>query len=450
MYSEPVAIEAAAAEPPRVRLRRLLIRGVLGTGGVKAINALLGLALAIILARALGPEGYGNYALVWSIVSLLAIPAAMGLPTLVVREMARLAVQQRWALMRGLLMRANQIVLALNGIICAVSATLAAVLYDVDSMPPQFATFLWGLALLPFLSLGAVRGAALRGLHHVVVGQIPELVLRPALLLVAIVSTVVMAGTLTAPIAMAWHCMAAAFSFVVGAMVLARSLPRGLASVRPEFDTSTWIGSIIPLSFLSGILVINAQTDIVVLGLLGSSQEVGIYRVASQAAHLVVFAQAVVNLAIAPTIARLHASADKIRLQRMVTWSTRCVFLVALPLALVFIAFGERILILAFGEAYKAAYLPLAILSGAQLFNAGMGPVTAVLNMTGLERVTAKGVAVAAAVNIILNVILVPLYGMVGAAIGTAISLLVWNAVLSYEVSRRLGIRSAVAHLGLR
>ena len=71
--------------------------------------------------------------------------------------------------------------------------------------------------------------------------------------------------------------------------------------------------------------------------------------------------------------------------------------------------------------------------------------------MTGHERDTATGVGIAAAVNVTLNVLLIPLWGIEGAAIATAISLMTWNILLAVWVYRRLGIyTTAAGSLGLR
>jgi len=87
---------------PAASLRGRLIRGGLGSLALKLGSTALGFLLAILLARTLGPEGYGVYAFVFAIVSLLAIPTQLGLPQLVVRETAKAQAAEQWGLMRGL------------------------------------------------------------------------------------------------------------------------------------------------------------------------------------------------------------------------------------------------------------------------------------------------------------------------------------------------------------
>ena len=98
---------------------------------------------------------------------------------------------------------------------------------------------------------------------------------------------------------------------------------------------------------------------------------------------------------------------------------------------------------LLFGEPFAVAYLPLVILLCGQLVNAATGSAGPLLNMTGHERDTARGVAVGAGVSVVLNLLLVPPFGLYGTAAATAASLATWNILLWFAVRRRLGVDSS-------
>jgi len=74
--------------------------------------------------------------------------------------------------------------------------------------------------------------------------------------------------------------------------------------------------------------------------------------------------------------------------------------------------------------------------------NSAAGSVGMLLNMTRYERDTAKGLAVSAILNVVLNLLLIPLLGIIGAAIATAVSLITWKVLLWWVVRWRLGINS--------
>jgi O-antigen/teichoic acid export membrane protein len=147
-------------------------------------------------------------------------------------------------------------------------------------------------------------------------------------------------------------------------------------------------------------------------------------------------------MVLAPHFARLHAQNDTARLQRLVTMSTRAILLFSVPVVLVIGVFGETLLEVVFGAEYRRGYETLTVLAIGQLANAATGSVAVLLNMTGFERDTAKGFSVSALLNIALNLALIPLFGMMGAALASAISTTLWNGVLVWLVYRRLGIVS--------
>ncbi|MGB8274445.1 MAG: polysaccharide biosynthesis C-terminal domain-containing protein, partial [Alphaproteobacteria bacterium] len=167
----------------------------------------------------------------------------------------------------------------------------------------------------------------------------------------------------------------------------------------------------------------------------------GIYAVAIRAAELLTFVLAAVNTVIAPRVASYYYQGDSVRLQRLLSASARRALLLTLPLGLMLIIAGPWLLNTVFGAEYAPGAIAMAILAGAQLVNVAAGSVGLVLNMTGHERITAWGVGLAAILNIALNALLIPLWGIEGAAIATASSLVAWNLILWLAVRRHLGLR---------
>jgi O-antigen/teichoic acid export membrane protein len=425
-------------------LRTELSRGAVGSLGLKLGGTLLGLLLAVLLARTLGPEGYGVYAYVFALVSLLAIPAQVGLPTLVVRETAMAQANEQWGLMRGL-WRWSSAVAGAIALVLALLALLASWVYQDRFSEIQIATFGFGLVLVPLVALGNLRGAALRGLRRVVTGQLPEMVLRPTIFILLLLVAILLIPTekIAAATAMGLHALAAAVAFFIGAVLLWRARPKPLEDKPiPLYEVRSWITSALPLAFVAGMMLINQHTDILMLGLFRSAEEVGVYRVAVSIATLVAFGLQAVTMVVAPHFARLYSQNDMARLQRLVTLSARAILAVALPVVLVLVLFGGPLLRLIFGEEYSDGYTPMAILAGGQLVNAAMGSVGGLLNMTGHERETARGVAIAAAANVVLNLLLIPPFGLNGAALATALSMTLWNLVLWQAVRLRLNIDS--------
>ena len=424
-------------------LRRHLTQVAAGSAGLALSSKLLTLLTSVLLARWMGAADYGVYATATALVALLTVPTGLGLPTLVVRLLAAYRVHQQWGLMRGLLVRGNQAVL---GASLVIALTAAAAIWGLEDRLGLAHTevYILALALIPLTALSAVRSAALRGLHHVVLGQLPENLVMPGLFVALLAAWSATGSTLSPRAAVGLQVCAVSVAFVVGAWLLLRRLPSPVRLAIPRYDTANWARAAVPLLFLGGMSIINTQTDVLMLAAMQGPESAGVYRAAARGADLVVFALVVVNTAVQPTIARLYTAGNMQHLQRVITIAARAALTVSLPVALVLGLFGQPILSVVYGQDFGSGALCLAILCGAQVINAAAGPVALILNMTGHEREAAIGVAVGAIVNVVLNAALIPLWNIEGAALATGLSLVTWNVVLIGFVRRRTGLSSTV------
>ena len=349
----------------------------------------------------------------------------------------------QWGLVRGVW---RWIVLWLLTYSTVVAGALA-VCVGLYSRSGNFAETLYLSALLIFLiPLTSFLGGALRGLKYTILGQLPEFIVRPASFLI-LISAVLLLGRpehLSPQQIMALHVLAALFAVVLGWLWLRPRTPVELPACPPLYESDTWRRAAYRLCFMAGMAVINNQADILMLGWLAHPEDVGVYRVAVQGSLLVSFVLAAVNLVIAPQIARLHTQGRHAALQRLLTWSARASLVGSLPIALAFWFIGRLLLERLFGSAFASAYWALAILTFGQMVNVAMGSVGSVLNMTGHERESAIGSTAAACVNVALNAILIPTFGINGAAIAGAISMTLWNVVLAWYVYRRTKLHCTV------
>jgi O-antigen/teichoic acid export membrane protein len=197
------------------------------------------------------------------------------------------------------------------------------------------------------------------------------------------------------------------------------------------------------------VTVIN-QIDMVILGALRGKDAAGIYAAAQNCAPLISLVLISVNAILGPIIARLYALGQIKQLQRMVTRSARIVVIFSLPVTFVFICFGHRVLWL-FGEDFMAGHWALAILSIGQFVNAAMGSVGLILVMMEQEKEVAKGFSLGILINLILNILLIPRWGIEGAATATATSIIFVNILLAARTYQKVGIHTtALGPISLR
>ena len=242
--------------------------------------------------------------------------------------------------------------------------------------------------------------------------------------------------------AMAITAAWAAIGVVLGGFWLKQSLPDAVNSAKAESDTVAWRKVSTQLLLVSGASLVLTQTDIVMLGVLTTTDQSGLYSVASRLSAVSIFAIIALGSIGAPMIASFHANNDTDALARIVKLMARFSLATLLPMGVLFAALGHLILGV-FGDEFVAAYVPLLILVGGQTLAACFGPVAILLTMTSGEATAARILLFSVGANLILNGLLIPPFGMVGASVATALTTALPAAAMYLAARRRLGISAA-------
>ena len=415
-------------------------RGVFGVGAMQGVKLVATLAVAALLARALGPEGYGLFMHISSLVFVAAVPVAAGLPNLLVRETARYDHEGRWDLLAGLLRRSHQFV-ALASFLIVLPACLFALWQMRGSDDPYWPVFAISIWIIPFLALSGLRAGLLKGLRMPMQGNSPEFFARP-LAYLALVMGIIVAGR-TDPVNASWAQLGSvATSFLVGALILRKFGAPALSKAKPAFDDRVWLRAWLPFTLLAGVTTANLQIGLVLMGWLTDDVQAGYFAIGITIANVIMLPLQVVNIVVAPHFARSFQQGDKARLQSLAHDAARLALLAGAPLSLGFVVLGPQLIEWGFGTEYAPAYLPLLWLAGGQLVNVVAGSAGQLLNMSGNERVTTCAIVVGLLINIGLCILLVPKFGAVGAAMAGAASVTSWNLLMVIAAWRRTGVRS--------
>jgi O-antigen/teichoic acid export membrane protein len=209
-------------------------------------------------------------------------------------------------------------------------------------------------------------------------------------------------------------------------------------------DGRSWFGSALPIALIDGLRVLQPQLVILLLGLMLTAGDVGLYRVAVATAIMVAVPMTLVGSVVTPLWARLHAESDRRRMQLLSTRSAQLMTAGVLVLSLPVILFGREIIGLLFGAEYRLAYPALAVLCAGQLVQAFFSPNGGLLLMTGHERRVTRATFLSLLSCVAMLFILVPRFGMLGAALATSFAMLVWNLLCWRDARRRLGIDTSV------
>ena len=410
---------------------------------IKGFGAALSVLVTIILARVLGVDGFGEYAYVLAILTLLALPAQAGIPQLVTRETALGMVRKSTARVVGIWRWATKIGVVMGG---AIALGLGVVQMAWPDVMGEHADLFFAGLLLPLaLALTHIVAAFLRGLRNVVLAQLVGSVTAPLAFIVFISVLLGINTEITPSSAMGLNFLSTGIALSLGMLLFFKVRPwRAVEKIEPAYETKAWIKSLMPLSMITGFSFINAQFALIMLGILAAKMDVGVYKAMMVFSSALLIAQQAINDVISPYLVSSHETGNKHKLETIVFMTALASFVFMLFPALIFAFWGGSIIELVYGEEYRPGYVALVILLVGQVVNAGSGPVALLLNMTGYERYTLRGVGVSTILNVVLCVILIPKYGIAGAAVASALTLVGWNLILVYFVARKLGINSTV------
>ena len=209
---------------------------------------------------------------------------------------------------------------------------------------------------------------------------------------------------------------------------------------RPLYVTREMLKTSIPLFLVSLSILIVSNADLVMLGIMVDSNEIGIYAVASRLALLTSFVLQVTTSSLMPKIAGMYASNQMIELEKMIQKVTRGLFFFGIFIYFMYVFFGNWILSF-WGEEFKNAYLILLILAFGQLINLATGAVGSILVMTGYEKIHAKISTLSTVIYIPLNLVFIFNYGIMGSAIATSSVVIIVNIIKLLYVKKKLGFR---------
>lgn len=423
-------------------IRKLFLSMPLEATGMMMHIFLTGMAflIGIILARYLGPEMFGEYAYMLAWVSLASSFLIAGFSRLLVRDIAAYKHNQQYGLIQGIVSVAA-IVVTLVFALLAVAVLLANLSGQMQKWDVEI--ILAGLLSLLFLSWTVLCQSATRGLGHVLVGQLSNKIIKPAvqLLLLTFLVLGLYSESLTAKTALYAFTIAAFFGLLFAVFILQKKR-RKHDSLRKEYDFRRWYSSFWRMSLLGWMGALNLQLSVILLGLLGGETDVARYKVAAQIALLMPFGLKVMNSIQMPILSNAYSSGDKVELQRLAGRSCTISFFTAFPILLIAIFFGEELILKVFGSGYQNAGMILLLLSLGQLVNVSAGSSGLLMLVSRNEQTVMITQAAVLLMNSVLCIILIPRMGAMGAAIAATASLSLRNIYLVFSIYRSMGIVS--------
>jgi O-antigen/teichoic acid export membrane protein len=410
-----------------------------------------GYLFKIYVARKLGAESLGVYALGMTVVSLLGLLAALGLPAAAPRFVAAYTATGRMDSLRAFLGRSMFLLIAtgllLGGLAVLGSHWVADRLYRT----PALSSYMPMFGLLVFTSiLATFCGQVLAGFKDVARRTVITNFIGVPLMMVLAVALLRMGAGLRGYVA------AQVISSFITLLLLCWAVWKLMPPVARRFTTnpSRMESEVVRFSatvFGIGMLeFLLSQVDKILIGFYLDARRLGIYAVATALVAFVPIVLSTVNQIFAPMIADLHARGERQLLGRLFRTLTKWILGLTIPLAAVMVLFAPSLMRL-FGSEFEAGWPILVIGTVGQLVNCAVGSVGFLLLMSGNQRRLIRVQAVMAAAIVLLDVVMIPLLGLIGAALVGSIVNVVSNLWYLAEVRQALGItpydRSYVALL---
>lgn len=406
-----------------------------GVFAVRVASALLLLLAQVALARWLGVAEYGLYVTLWTAVLVAGGLSHLGLNVAMMRLVPEYAASGATEALRGILLGGRLLAVGLALLVALAGAATVWLAWGAIE-PGLRVPLLLALACLPMFALTDVQDGVGRGQSWIVAGLVPPYIIRPLLVFAGAVAAIVAGLPAAVTTAMAIALAATWGAAGLQTLLIGRQIAINVPNARPAFAFPAWLGISLPLMAVGGAELVLQNADVILLNLLGSSREAGLYYAAAKTTSLALFVHYAVGSAYAGRIAAAGTSADPSELSRLVREAVVTTFWPTLGLVCALLAFGYPILML-FGADFTAAYPLMFVIAIGILARAAMGPSEVVLNMLDQHRACAKSYATAACVSVALNVVLIPLLGALGASLASAAAFTT-ASVLNWRAARRL------------
>lgn len=193
-----------------------------------------------------------------------------------------------------------------------------------------------------------------------------------------------------------------------------------------------------PMMLSSLMLFLLNWTAVFMLGAMVSEQELGIYNLAFKLASLAMLVIISMNIVLAPKIAELYKTKNLEELHSVIKKATRLVIILTLPIVL-FLVFFSNFVLGVFGSNFVQGKTTLIIISIGVMLNVLTGNVDQILNMTSHQKILKNITIFGFLLNVILNLMLIPVYGIIGAATASLITNVVFNLICLYYIKKKLG-----------
>ena len=411
-----------------------------GVMSYRFIGMLLGLASNILFARFLGAELLGVYVLASTTLLVFSIVASFGTVQMLVRFVpVRIGRgdDEGAAAVFGFGLRFVVII----GLVCTAGMVLARRFLADSVFEEPLLTHVLPIAAMGVMpaTLALYLGGALKALKETARDALcTEVVYKVAKLAIFVALFALVGMKLRGVV---WAGSIAYFASIVAMVAMIRrlrpSLLRGPRST--SIDERELLAFSAAMFFVAFLNYAMGITDRIMLGMLSTSSDVGVYNIAFLISNMLAMVYMGFNVSFAPMISELYHGGRADSLKSVYSSLTRTVIIIVVPAFIWLVGFGDDVLGL-FGREFVVGHVALLVLGLGAVARCAVGSVGNLLMMSKHQTYNVWNIAGSIVLNIGLNMYCIPRYGLLGAAVATAISVVVVSVAGLVEVKVLLGL----------
>ncbi|AWH84448.1 hypothetical protein HYN59_04645 [Flavobacterium album] len=417
------------------------IKKIISSSGINFLFRIFGLGATFfsmsLIGKVFGAETFGNYSLVFTISQAAAMLFALGIPNALIKIVGNNSLsfpQAKKILKQGL--KVTLLVSVIPMLIFFAGAEfIATEIFDNKKLENYFLIITISLPLFIFHELFLYFFIATKNFmrYSILMFVLPNFLLLAFLYLFY-------------SLGYAEHYTFIAFALSIMLVVATEAFL--VFEIKPDRTTSIistkeLVKTASPMMFSGILLYLLNWTDLIIVGIMMDEKQVGIYNYAFRAGSLGFLVIISVNTIIMPKMAELYGKGDLSGLKKMVHSTTRMVALLSLPITAGLILLAPFILSFFGAEAVEGTSAMIIVAVGV-FFSAAMGNVDQILNMSNNAKIFGNITLVCFFVNALLNLTLIPAYGINGSAIASLLTNVLMNIVCVIYIKKKLGFYTLI------
>ncbi len=416
-----------------IRERNALIVYALRVGG-----ALLAFILQVFLARWVGKFEYGIFAFTWSCVIILGEVLNFGFYHLIQRLIHEYEVKKQFDMLRGAIWGASGVIAIASTAITVIVILTLYLAQGTSWLPEHYVLpLIIGALSLPAFAFADYLSGIGRAHGWMTLAFAPTALFRPIVIISLLVGFLALGFGATATTAMIAATSAIWLTMILALVCTAKDLPKVQVQGPRAYDLKIWLVAALPMMLVSSFELMLFNVDVLMISRYLPTDQTGLYFAATKIMSLVVFLNFAVGSAFSASYALHHAANEAEQLKQSIRRSASLTFYPSLIMLIAIFVFKDLLLSF-FGQAFIEASYVILPLSIGLVMRALVGPGERILMMTGQQYRCAAIYLLTVITDIILNIILIPEFGLLGAAIATAISFAQMSLLLLIVIWQQL------------